>query len=104
MEASSAGGAGAGGAGGEMPIERIMEAENIAEMGGNNAAGGHGGGPGMGGDDLRMHQGFVDDVGNHVTKRKMLGQLVAWAKHIPHFEELKKDDQVQLGVFGNCCC
>ncbi len=88
VESSSSGGQG------DMPVERILEAENIAESGSSSNANQPGGGGQQSSDDLRMHQGFVDDVGNHVTKRKMLSQLVAWAKHIPHFDELKKDDQV----------
>ena len=70
-----------------MPIERILEAENVAESSS---------GAQQQQDDLRTHRGLAGDVGNHVTKQKMLSQLVAWAKHIPHFDELKKDDQVRI--------
>ena len=66
----------------DMAIERILEAENIAEGGDqptSNLA-----------DNMRQqHPGFAD-------KRKMLTQLVEWAKHIPHFSDLKIDDQVIL--------
>jgi hypothetical protein len=86
---------GGGNIGGDMPIDRIVEAENICEKsmaaGGNNLS--------TGGDasmDIRMHSGFANDVGNHTTRRKMLHQLVAWAKHIPLFSDLKLDDQVSL--------
>ena len=75
-----------------MPIERIIEAEGIAEgsfkedttpnnNGGNSSSSGGG-------------AVFVNDLDNKTTKEKMLRQLIEWAKHIPHFSDLKVDDQV----------
>ena len=39
---------------------------------------------------------FVNDLDNKTTKEKMLRQLIAWAKTIPHFSDLKVDDQVRI--------
>ena len=82
-------------AGNTMPIERIVEAENIALGGGdeNNAAMA---GVGKGGNN--SSSAFVQDLDNKNTKEKMLRQLVEWAKHIPHFQDLKVDDQVRWTV------
>jgi len=82
--------------GGDMPVDRIVEAENICE---NSMAGGSNNNATLTGDpaaDIRMHSGFANDVGNHTTRRQMLHQLVEWAKHVPLFSELKLDDQVAL--------
>ncbi len=95
-EVESSIGGGDGGAGrNDMPIERILEAENIAEKG---APGGGGGAE----NDIRTHPGFVQDVGNQTTKKNMLCQLVGWAKHIPHFTSLKRDDQVRRSAMITC--
>ncbi len=89
-----------------MPIERILEAENLGESGRGASGGGSSGTASGGGatagstDDLRTHRGLANDVaGNHVTKQKLLSQLVSWAKRIPHFDELKRDDQVTFWFF-----
>ena len=76
-----------------MPIERIVEAESIAEgsfkadttpaAAANKNSGGGGGAV------------FVNDLDNKTTKEKMLRQLIDWAKTIPHFSDLKVDDQVR---------
>lgn len=71
-----------------MPIERILEAENIAESGSSMLN--------VEANDIRDHPGFAGDVENQTTKKKMLHQLVEWAKHVPHFTDLKIDDQVLL--------
>ena len=39
---------------------------------------------------------FVNDLDNKTTKEKMLRQLISWAKTIPHFSDLKVDDQVGI--------
>ena len=39
---------------------------------------------------------FVNDLDNKTTKEKMLRQLISWAKTIPHFSDLKVDDQVRI--------
>lgn len=75
-----------------MPIERILEAENLAE----NALSGSSTSTSATEDDFRMHMSFDSDVEGQNTKRKMLHQLVEWAKHIPRFTDLKIDDQVGL--------
>ncbi|TRY76156.1 hypothetical protein TCAL_03513 [Tigriopus californicus] len=71
----------------DMPIERIIEAENISELGGAFSR--------KDSDDLQAHMpgGFEGDQPN---KRKMLQQLVEWAKHIPHFTDLKIEDRIKL--------
>ena len=75
----------------DMPIERILEAENLAE-------GGQGGqGAASNNDMLRMHPGFGTELTQATNKRKMLHQLVEWAKLIPHFTDLKTEDQVRNG-------
>nr|AID52845.1 ultraspiracle [Tigriopus japonicus] len=71
----------------DMPIERIIEAENISELGGAFSR--------KDSEDLQAHMtgGFEGDQPN---KRKMLQQLVEWAKHIPHFTDLKIEDRIKL--------
>eukprot|EP00095_Tigriopus_kingsejongensis_P007205 maker-scaffold192_size271026-snap-gene-1.22 protein:Tk07205 transcript:maker-scaffold192_size271026-snap-gene-1.22-mRNA-1 annotation:"retinoid x receptor" len=78
---------GAGGLGGEMAIDRIVAAEHISEQGGAFSR--------QESDDLQAHMpgGFDGDQPN---KRKMLQQLVEWAKHIPHFTDLKIEDRIKL--------
>ncbi len=93
----AAGGGGGGGvgsrSGSSMPIERIIEAENIAEGTFNNGEEAGSQNKGSGG------SGFVNDLDNKTTKEKMLRQLVEWAKHIPHFTDLKTEDQVRRLFF-----
>ena len=80
-----------------MPIERIIEAESIAEgtfksdttPANNNSGGGNSGSNNSSGSV------FVNDLDNKTTKEKMLRQLIDWAKTIPHFSDLKVDDQVR---------
>ena len=74
-----------------MPIERIIEAESIAEGSfkadttpSNNSTGNN-----------SNSAVFVNDLDNKTTKEKMLRQLIEWAKTIPHFSDLKVDDQVR---------
>jgi len=81
-----------------MPIERIVEAESIAEgsfkadttPANNNSGGGNSGSNNSSGSV------FVNDLDNKTTKEKMLRQLIDWAKTIPHFSDLKVDDQLTL--------
>jgi hypothetical protein len=81
-----------------MHIERIIEAENIAEGGFNKEEGGVVGG---GGSSAAV---FVNDLDNKTTKEKMLRQLVEWAKHIPHFSDLKVEDQVSFFLNVSIMC
>ena len=65
---------------GDMPAERILEAER-------------------GSDKLELDQLGVGAETDIQTKFKFAGEkqltsLVDWAKHIPHFSELSIDDQV----------
>ena len=68
---------------GDMPAERILEAER-------------------GSDKLELDQlGVGAENVDIQTKFKYAGEkqltsLVEWAKHIPHFSELSIDDQVRL--------
>lgn len=68
---------------GDMPVDRILEAEKIA--------------------DIEIDGLLPSEVpGEKMTETikyattKQLHQLVEWAKHIPHFIELPLDDQVAL--------
>ena len=65
---------------GDMPAERILEAERMS-------------------DKLELDQAGVSVDTDIQTKFKFAGEkqlnsLVEWAKHIPHFAELSIDDQV----------
>ena len=69
---------------GDMPAERILEAER-------------------GSDKLSLDQLGVGAETDIQTKFKFAGEkqltsLVEWAKHIPHFAELSIDDQVRPSV------
>ncbi|XP_025160607.1 retinoic acid receptor RXR isoform X4 [Harpegnathos saltator] len=63
----------------DMPIERILEAEKRVEC-------------------KIEHQGNYENAMSHICNatNKQLFQLVAWAKHIPHFTSLPLEDQVLL--------
>ncbi|XP_011332374.1 retinoic acid receptor RXR isoform X4 [Ooceraea biroi] len=63
----------------DMPIERILEAEKRVEC-------------------KMEHQGNYENTVSHICNAtdKQLFQLVAWAKHIPHFTSLPLEDQVLL--------
>ncbi|KAH0951686.1 hypothetical protein HN011_012260 [Eciton burchellii] len=63
----------------DMPIERILEAEKRVEC-------------------KMEHQGNYENAVSHICNAtdKQLFQLVAWAKHIPHFTSLPLEDQVLL--------
>jgi len=67
---------------GDMPAERIFEAERVS-------------------DKFELDQAGVNVDTDIQTKfkyagEKQLNSLVEWAKHIPHFSELAMDDQVSL--------
>ena len=65
---------------GEMPIERILEAEKRVESK----------------DEPQVNSdSAMTDIICKATDTQLL-QLVEWAKHIPHFTELPLDDQVVL--------
>lgn len=63
----------------DMPIERILEAEKRVEC-------------------KMEQQGNYENAVSHICNatNKQLFQLVAWAKHIPHFTSLPLEDQVLL--------
>ena len=66
---------------GDMPAERILEAERMS-------------------DKFELDQAGVSVDTDIQTKFKFAGEkqlnsLVEWAKHIPHFAELSIDDQVE---------
>ncbi|KAL2729594.1 retinoic acid receptor RXR-alpha-B isoform X1 [Vespula squamosa] len=63
----------------DMPIERILEAEKRVEC-------------------KVEHEGNYENAISHIRNatNKQLFQLVAWAKHIPHFTSLPLEDQVLL--------
>ncbi|XP_003700030.1 retinoid X receptor ultraspiracle isoform X1 [Megachile rotundata] len=63
----------------DMPIERILEAEKRVEY-------------------KMEQQGNYENAVSHICNatNKQLFQLVAWAKHIPHFTSLPLEDQVLL--------
>ena len=65
---------------GDMPAERILEAERMSDKFELDQAG-------VGADtDIQTKFKFAGE--------KQLNSLVEWAKHIPHFAELNIDDQV----------
>jgi hypothetical protein len=66
---------------GDMPTERILEAEKIADLEKDGAM---------------THEGDKTPETIKYAAQKQLTQLVEWAKHIPHFIELPLDDQVSL--------
>jgi len=67
---------------GDMPAERILEAERMSDKFELDQAG-------VGADtDIQTKFKFAGE--------KQLNSLVEWAKHIPHFAELNIDDQVAL--------
>ncbi|XP_077535843.1 retinoic acid receptor RXR-alpha-B-like isoform X2 [Haemaphysalis longicornis] len=78
---------GGGGAPPEMPLERILEAElRVEPQGPLSAAAAAEGGPGQ-----------PDPVSSICQAAdRQLHQLVQWAKHIPHFEELPLEDRMVL--------
>ena len=71
----------------EMPMEKIVRAETTAEAYYSS-------------DRMKMnHSGSGLNAGANTengltTREKMLHQLLDWAKLIPHFNDLKTDDQV----------
>lgn len=69
----------------EMPLERILGAENAVD----NLFEGR----------VRHHSGANNDV-EETTREKMLHQVIDWAKHIPHFTDLRKEDQIKLIRFS----
>jgi hypothetical protein len=58
----------------EMPMERILGAEDASES-------------------FYSAEKRVGETGS-TTREKMLHQLLGWAKQIPHFNDLKTEDQV----------
>ena len=73
----------------DMPMERIIRAETTAEtyyssdrMNLNSSGSG-------------LKLGGNSETGL-TTREKMLHQLLDWAKLIPHFTDLKTDDQVNV--------
>ena len=74
MDASNGGGQG------EMPIERVLEAEKRVECK----------------DEPQVNTDGAAMANICQATDKQLFQLVEWAKHIPHFTELPLDDQVVL--------
>ena len=67
---------------GDMPAERILEAERMSDKFELDQAG-------VGADtDIQTKFKFAGE--------KQLNSLVEWAKHIPHFAELNIDDQVTI--------
>ncbi|XP_071556177.1 retinoid X receptor ultraspiracle isoform X1 [Temnothorax nylanderi] len=63
----------------DMPIERILEAEKRVEC--------------------KIEQGNYENAVSHIsncTTNQQIFQLVAWAKHIPHFTSLPVEDQAIL--------
>ena len=75
---------------GDMPAERILEAERMSDKFELDQAG-------VGADtDIQTKFKFAGE--------KQLNSLVEWAKHIPHFAELNIDDQViNISQFTNPC-
>jgi hypothetical protein len=70
---------------GDMPIDRVLEAEKRVEC-----------------KDEPQVNSATAALGNICAATdKQLFQLVEWAKHIPHFTELPLDDQVVLLRAGN---
>ena len=69
-----------GGGQGEMPIERVLEAEKRVECK----------------DEPQVNTDGAAMASICQATDKQLFQLVEWAKHIPHFTELPLDDQVVL--------
>jgi len=67
---------------GDMPAERILEAERVSDKFELDQAGA--------GQETDMQTKFK------FAGEKQLNSLVEWAKHIPHFAELAIDDQVAL--------
>ena len=63
----------------EMPMERIVTAEESTEFF-------------YSGDRLRLGE---TGLAGSTTRERMLHQLLKWAKKIPHFNDLKTEDQVR---------
>ena len=70
---------------GDMPAERVLEAERVCDKFEVE------GGPGEGGGGTQDLQAKFK-----LAAEKQLSSLVEWAKHIPHFPQLAIDDQVAL--------
>ena len=66
---------------GDMPAERILEAERICDKFEREQLTNEG-------DDIQAKFKFAAE--------KQLTSLVEWAKHIPHFTELSLDDQASV--------
>ena len=64
----------------EMPMERIVNAENVTESYYS-----------ISGDRYRHGE---TSLTSSTTRERMLHQLLNWAKQIPHFNDLKTEDQV----------
>jgi hypothetical protein len=62
----------------EMPMEKIVSAEDSTEVF-------------YSGDRLRLGETGLAGL---TTRERMLRQLLNWAKKIPHFNDLKTEDQV----------
>lgn len=75
---------------GDMAIERIIEAENVSENGAAAAATSSGSGTGV------LQKQMMGQGSFKSNKKKMLHQLVEWAKRIPRFTDLRTEDQIKL--------
>ncbi|QQP50736.1 Retinoid X receptor, partial [Caligus rogercresseyi] len=67
---------------GDMPIERIIEAEDVSEMKQDNS------------EFLMMENGEHMELQRfRLAEKRIIHQLIEWAKLVPHFSELKVEDQ-----------